>query len=177
MKLGWWGQPSSYSLHLADRLITAGLVETLAWKSSRPTTSSPLSHSPCCLSNTDATVHSNHWFLRVQHPLTHFWVADRHLGTWQRAYFLSNNNVPSGQISLLLEMLRHLRWSLIGNNQLVKPFWDSCCVDSAPCCLLLGRGNIPFIHHSTLKERSWILNATCGISSESASCVVTSLEA
>lgn len=48
---------------------------------------------------------------------------------------------------------------------------------SASCCLLLGRGNIPFIHHSTLKERSRILNITCGISSESASCIVTSWHA
>lgn len=102
VKLGWWGQPSSYSLPLTDRLITAELVETLAWKSSQPTPSSPLSLSSRCLSNTDATVHSNHWFLRGQHPLIHFWVAERHLGAWWKAYFRSNNNVPSGQIFCLL---------------------------------------------------------------------------
>lgn len=43
--LGWWGQPSWCGFHLADRLITAELVETLAWKSP-PTPYSPHHHAP-----------------------------------------------------------------------------------------------------------------------------------
>lgn len=103
VKLGWWGQPSSYSLHLADRLITAELVETLAWKSSRPTPSSPLSRSPRCLSNTDATVHSNHWFLRGQHPLIHFWVTENTWASRRKLIFCPTTMFPAVRFSAFFQ--------------------------------------------------------------------------
>lgn len=68
---------------------------------------------------------------------TNTFLSDwKHLGVSQKTYFLSNHNVPSGQIFRLLSMLRHLKWRLSGNNQEVIPCWDSCYVDSASCCLL-----------------------------------------